>query len=60
MRNKILILISIFVISVNSQLYGNNLPVTDRLDIVDVINKYAHAVDEKDYDLFKTLFIKDV
>ena len=60
MRKKILILISIFVISVNSQLYGNNLPVTDRLDIVDVINKYAHAVDEKDYDLFKTLFIKDV
>jgi len=60
MRNKILILISIFVISVNSQLYGNNLPVKDRLDIIDVINKYAHAVDEKDYDLFKTLFIKDV
>ena len=42
MRNKILILISIFVISVNSQLYGNNLPVTDRLDIVDVI-KYRRS-----------------
>ena len=60
MRNKILVLILIFVISINSQLYGNNLSVTDRLDIIDVINKYAHAVDEKDYDLFKTLFIEDV
>ena len=60
MRNKILFFISIFVISINTQLYGNDLSTKDRLDIVDVINKYAHAVDEKDYDLFKTLFIKDV
>tara|TARA_Y100001970_G_scaffold255260_1_gene331777 strand:- start:169 stop:666 length:498 start_codon:yes stop_codon:yes gene_type:complete len=60
MRNKILILISIFIIAINSQLYGNDLSIKDRLDIIDVINKYAHAVDEKDYVLFKTLFIKDV
>jgi len=60
MRNKILVLISIFVISINTQLYGNDLSTKDRLDIIDVINKYAHAVDEKDYVLFKTLFIKDV
>lgn len=60
MRNKILVLISVFVISINTQLYGNDLSTKDRLDIIDVINKYAHAVDEKDYVLFKTLFIKDV
>ena len=60
MRNKILVLISIFVISINTQLYGNDLSAKDRLDIIDIINKYAHAVDEKDYVLFKTLFIKDV
>lgn len=60
MRNKILVFISIFVISINTQLYGNDLSTKDRLDIIDVINKYAHAVDEKDYVLFKTLFIKDV
>ncbi len=60
MRNKILVLISIFVISINTQLYGNDLSTKDRLDIIDVINKYAHAVDEKNYVLFKTLFFKDV
>lgn len=60
MRNKILVLISVFVISINTQLYGNDLSTKDRLDIIDVINKYAHAVDEKNYVLFKTLFFKDV
>tara|TARA_B000000437_G_scaffold78592_1_gene57086 strand:+ start:285 stop:782 length:498 start_codon:yes stop_codon:yes gene_type:complete len=60
MRNKILVFISIFVISINAQLYGNDLSTKDRLDIIDVINKYAHAVDEKNYVLFKTLFFKDV
>tara|TARA_B100001142_G_scaffold126355_1_gene128246 strand:+ start:2168 stop:2665 length:498 start_codon:yes stop_codon:yes gene_type:complete len=60
MRNKILVLISVFVISINTQLYGDDLSTKDRLDIIDVINKYAHAVDEKDYVLFKTLFIEDV
>jgi len=60
MQNKILVLISIFVILINTQLYGNDLSTKDRLDIIDVINKYAHAVDEKNYVLFKTLFIKDV
>lgn len=60
MRNKILVFISIFVISINTQLYGNDLSTKDRLDIIDVINKYAHAVDEKNYVLFKTLFFKDV
>jgi len=60
MRKKILFFISIFIISINVQLYGDNLSASDRLDIIDVINKYAHAVDEKDYVLFKSLFIKDV
>ena len=60
MRNKILVFISIFVISINTQLYGNDLSTKDILDIIDVINKYAHAVDEKNYVLFKTLFFKDV
>ena len=60
MRTKILVFISIFVISINTQLYGNDLSTKDRLDIIDVINKYAHAVDEKNYVLFKTLFFKDV
>tara|TARA_Y100001958_G_C21070620_1_gene430230 strand:- start:146 stop:643 length:498 start_codon:yes stop_codon:yes gene_type:complete len=60
MRNKISIFLLIFVISISSTLYGNNLSTFDRLNIIDIINKYAHAVDEKDYDLFKTLFIEDV
>ena len=60
MRNKILVFISIFVISINTQLYGNDLSTKDRLDIIDVINKYAHAVDEKNYVLFIALFFKDV
>ena len=60
MPNKISIFLLIFVISISSTLYGNNLSTCDRLNIIDIINKYAHAVDEKDYDLFKTLFIEDV
>ena len=60
MRNKISIFLLIFVISISSTLYGNSLSTFDRLNIIDIINKYAHAVDEKDYDLFKTLFIEDV
>ena len=60
MRDKISIFLLIFVISISSTLYGNNLSTFDRLNIIDIINKYAHAVDEKDYDLFKTLFIEDV
>ena len=60
MRIKISIFLLIFVISISSTLYGNNLSTFDRLNIIDIINKYAHAVDEKDYDLFKTLFIEDV
>ena len=60
MPNKISIFLLIFVISISSTLYGNSLSTFDRLNIIDIINKYAHAVDEKDYDLFKTLFIEDV
>jgi len=39
---------------------ANNNTIAVTLNIIDIINKYAHAVDEKDYDLFKTLFIEDV
>ncbi len=60
MQKKILVLVSIFIFSLNTHLYGNNLSALDRLDIIDVINKYAHAVDEKDYVLFKSLFVEDV
>ena len=60
MQKKILVLLSIFIFSLNTHLYGNNLSASDRLDIIDVINKYAHAVDEKNYVLFKSLFVKDV
>ena len=60
MQKKILILVSIFIFSLNTHLYGDNLSASDRLDIIDVINKYAHAVDEKNYVLFKSLFVKDV
>ena len=60
MQKKILILVSIFIFSLNTHLYGDNLSASDRLDIIDIINKYAHAVDEKDYVLFKSLFAKDV
>ena len=52
MQKKILVLVSIFIFSLNTHLYGNNLSASDRLDIIDVINKYSHAVDEKDYVLF--------
>ena len=33
---------------------------SDRLDIIDVINKYGASNDERDYDVFRSLFYHDV
>ena len=33
---------------------------SDRLDIIDVINKYGVSNDERDYDVFRSLFYHDV
>ena len=43
-------------------LFASERPLTtaDRLDIIDVINNYGLAVDNKDYDLFRSLFFDDV
>ena len=43
-------------------LFASERPLTtaDRLDIIDVINNYGLAVDNKDYDLFRSLFFNDV
>ena len=43
-------------------LFASERPLTtaDRLDIIDVINNYGLAVDDKDYDLFRSLFFDDV
>ena len=43
-------------------LFASERPLTtaDRLDIIDVINNYGLAVDNKDYNLFRSLFFNDV
>ena len=45
---------------INISINADDLSVTDRLDIIDVMNKYGLAVDSKDYDLFDSLFFDDV
>ena len=55
-NNFIFILLLFFNIEANA----NDLSTADRLDIIDVMNKYGLAVDTKDYHLLGSLFSDDV
>ena len=50
----------LFLFSFNLLASERSLTTSDRLDIIDVINNYGLAVDNKDYDLFRSLFFDDV
>ena len=55
-NNFIFILLLFFNIEANA----NDLSTADRLDIIDIMNKYGLAVDAKDYQLLGSLFSDDV
>lgn len=57
---KFALYLMLFLFSFNSLASERSLTTADRLDIIDVINNYGLAVDNKDYDLFRSLFFDDV
>jgi len=52
--------IFLLLLFVNVEIKAGSLSTADRLDIIDVMNKYGLAVDNKDYDLLASLFSDDV
>ena len=53
------IIISIMTFS-NAYAEQHELNVKDKIAIVEVMNKYALGIDSKNYDLYKSIFIKNV
>ena len=53
------IIISIMVFP-NIYAEQNKLKIEDKIAIVEVMNKYALGIDSKNYDLYKSIFIKNV
>ena len=53
------IIISIMVFP-NIYAEQNKLNIEDKIAIVEVMNKYALGIDSKNYDLYKSIFIKNV
>ena len=52
--------IFLLLLFVNVEIKAGSLSTADRLDIIDMMNKYGLAVDNKDYDLLASLFSDDV
>jgi len=44
----------------NSHALAQNIELTDRFDIIDIMNSYARALDTKDYSLLRSIFAIDV
>ena len=57
---KFALYLMLFLFSFNLLASERSLTTADRLDIIDVINNYGLAVDNKDYDLFRSLFFDDI
>ena len=60
MRNIIFGIIISLVVFPNIYAEQDQLNITDKIAIVEVMNKYALGIDSKNYDLYKSIFIKDV
>ena len=52
--------IFLLLLLINVEVKAASLSADDRLDIIDMMNKYGLAVDDKDYELLGTLFSEDI
>lgn len=59
-RIKKIFFILIILIQLGGNLMAGELSVNDKLEIIDVMNNYAKGIDTKNYDLFRSIFEKDV
>ena len=60
MKNIILGIIILLITLPNAYAEQHELNVRDKIAIVEVMNKYALGIDSKNYDLYKSIFIKNV
>ena len=59
-RIKKIFFILIILIQLGGNVMAGELSVNDKLEIIDVMNNYAKGIDTKNYDLFRSIFEKDV
>ena len=52
--------IFLLLLLINVEVKAASLSADDRLDIIDMMNKYGLAVDDKDYELLGSLFSEDI
>ena len=48
------------IMTVNFNAQTQDLDTSDRITIVENMNKYAIGIDTKDYELFRSIFLDDV
>ena len=60
MKNIILGIMILLITLPNAYAEQHELNVRDKIAIVEVMNKYALGIDSKNYDLYKSIFIKNV
>ena len=49
-----------FIMTVNFNAQTQDLDTSDRITIIENMNKYAIGIDTKDYELFRSIFLDDV
>ncbi|MBV45150.1 MAG: hypothetical protein CML87_04810 [Rhodobiaceae bacterium] len=60
MKNIMLGIMILLITLPNAYAEQHELNVRDKIAIVEVMNKYALGIDSKNYDLYKSIFIKNV
>ena len=60
MNKFLLTLLFGFIMVINFNVQTQELDTSDRVKIVETMNKYAIGIDTKDYELFRSIFLDDV
>ena len=60
MKKFLLTLLFGFIMTINFNAQTQELDTSDRVKIVENMNKYAIGIDTKDYELFRSIFLDDV
>ena len=58
MKKFLLTLLFGFIMTINFNAQTQELDTSDRVKIVENMNKYAIGIDTKDYELFRSIFLK--
>ena len=58
MKKFLLTLLFGFIMTINFNAQTQELDTSDRVKIVENMNKYAIGIDTKDYELFRSIFLE--